>query len=236
MESYFAGLFDGDASICIGKCRNDGFQLKVEFSQCDTIISEYITPYFTKKYVDNRDEKYTKLNCTGYRACGKNSKCVLELMFRYAIIKVPQAKTGLEYLPLIGIHGEEHKVIRKSYYDKMKSLNKDKSYHKPFERLNEQYIAGLFDAEGCVSICFSKTGKRRWYFQIVQQTDPKILDHITIFLGYGTQSAGYGRWRVASKKNFLDFEKRIGPYLIIKKPDLNRHKEELFPEINQENK
>jgi len=100
---YFAGFCDGDASICIGKCR-DGYQLKFELTQCnrdflDNVISSVTK--FGKIYKDSRDYKYLTENASTLRLCGAISEKVMHVMKEYSIIKYKQAEVALEYIPLI---------------------------------------------------------------------------------------------------------------------------------------
>lgn len=221
MESYIAGLLDGDGTICIGKCNND-YQLKVELSQCNRDIFEAVKSYFPKKYEDARDYKYTKENCVGYRVCGKRTDIVIELMLKYSIIKFPQAQLAKLYWDNIHVKGKKEE--RKECYERMHMLNLNKTYPKPFERMCDEYIAGLFDAEGCVSFRFDKTGKLKWYVQLVQVSAPDVIDNLIIYFKFGSQTSGKGRWRFYSKANFIIFYNKIRPFSIVKAGDLDNLK------------
>lgn len=87
-KSYIAGFCDGDGSICIGKC-NDGFLLKVEFTQCNKEYLDKINEYFENKgklYIDKR-KKYNHEQAYQLRYCGAKAKPILEIMAEHAVLE-----------------------------------------------------------------------------------------------------------------------------------------------------
>lgn len=216
-KSYLAGFFDGDGSICIGKCRNDGFQLKVEITQCNRSFIEQIAQRFTGKvYEDTRRDKYIHEQACQMRVCGINAEPLLHVIEEYAIIKSPQATLGLQYLLFVnkpGFHEE-----RQRFYITMKEMNKDKtSYDKRYTNINDAYIAGLFDAEGNVYNANVK-GKHRYYVKITQKSDPQLLCHMQAYLGCGkiAPSEPY-RLVFHSRSDIIKFWKHVEPYLLLKR-------------------
>jgi len=215
-KSYIAGFCDGDGCICIGKCRNDGFQLKFEITQCNLDFLQKIDILMESKgkfYADKRKGKYTAEKASSLRICGKKSMPLLILMRDFAVIKSEQAKLALNYLPLIKKHGMHEE--RKVFYEKMQLLNEDKTaYEKDYSKINDAYIAGLFDAEGNVHL---NPECKSYYVKITQKSDPILLVHIQEHLTFGNivQSENY-RIRFYSRANILAFHERVKQYLRIK--------------------
>jgi hypothetical protein len=203
-KSYIAGMFDGDGSILIAKIPL-GFQLKVELSQCDKSYLEGINQHFDNTgslYEDTRSDKYVGENCWKLRFTGEACTHVLDLMKHYSIIKYKQAELALEYLQLQ--HKQGMYEERESIYQKMKNFNKFKLYTKPYERLNNAYISGLFDAEGNVYI--GDGNKFKYYVKITQKCDEELISKMKDYLGFGriSPSEKY-RLRFFSKADIFAF-------------------------------
>lgn len=203
-KSYLAGMFDGDGSILIAKIPK-GFQLKVELSQCDKDYLVEINKQFEgvgSLYEDTRSEKYAGENCWKLRFTGEACTHVLNLMKNHSIIKYKQAELALEYLECQ--HQNNMYEARHHMYKKMKNLNKFKMYTKPYERLNNAYISGLFDAEGNVYI--GNGHKLKYYVKITQKCDEELITKIKDYLGFGkiSPSEKY-RLRFFSKSDIFAF-------------------------------
>lgn len=215
-ESYVAGFCDGDGSICIGKCR-DGFQFKVEFTQCSSAFLKKMNATLGsvgKMYEDARHDKYTKETATQLRLCGLATIPLLHVMSCHAIIKAPQACLGMRYLELARQPGLYE--VREEMWHQMKAMNKDKSsYDKDYSRINAAYIAGLFDAEG--NVYLSANGKK-YYVKITQKCDAMLIKRIQAFLGFGHISASEPyRLRFHNKNDIHLFWEYTRPYLNTKK-------------------
>lgn len=214
--SYIAGFCDGDGSICIGKC-NTGFQLKVEFTQCNKMFIEALNGHFDnigKLYVDSR-KKYVNEQAYSLRFCGHKAKSVLQLVADYGVIKAPQAKLAIEFLDLVNKPNLRDK--KEEYCQRIKSMNDDKlSYEKDYTKVNDAYIAGLFDAEGNVYIS-EPTPKFRYYVKITQKSDAVVVDKIQKYLQFGNISASEPyRIRFMSKANVNKFHNVVQEYCLIK--------------------
>ena len=228
LQSYIAGFADGDASICIGKC-NGGFQLKIDFTQCNKAFLVDLNGYFNgqgRLYTDLRKCKYTREQASSLRFCGIKAFPVLELMKTNAIIKAEQAKYAIQFLSLI--NKQDKYDEKESFYKKMKELNANKqSYTKDYSRINEAYIAGLFDAEGNVYCAFKN--RLKFYVKITQKSDPMLLVHIRDYLGFGNipQSEQF-RLKFHSKPNIQSFYETVSNHSCIKKENLKH----LLQQIN----
>ena len=188
---YIAGVIDGDGSInmsMVGPPGKQGYLLKIEVTQCDIKYLERMNASLGgggKLYTDKRNAKYKHESAHTLRFCGKSGKEVFEIVANHGIMKSPQAKLALKFLdiPRMG-HKDEKEACRLQ----MRELNADKSYTKKFERLNDAYIAGLYDAEGDVR-AESKDGHVRRRVRITQQSDPMMAAKIAEYFGYGTVRA-----------------------------------------------
>ena len=194
----------------------------VDIHQCNAEFLELLNEYFEghgRTYVDGRAEKYLTENASKLRFAGKKTIPILTLMSNCGIIKAEQAAVALEYIPLVKAQSRE--ADKERLYQKMKALNKDKSsYEKPYGRLNDAYIAGIFDAEG--NVYLNQTGpKLKYYVKITQKCDPGLMDHIQRHLGYGCiyKSEPF-RIRFESQWAILDFHERLVGHLHIKKSKL----------------
>lgn len=187
--AYIAGFVDGDGSIFINRIR-DGFQLMVSITQCHQQLLKEMNHFFETKgelWRDMRAEKYTRESASSLRFCGKQTVPILEACASHGIIKSEQANLALEFIPLINQPGTKQQ--KQEMCQKMKALNKDKTaYRKPYGRLCNAYIAGLYDAEGCVYSREMGT-KVKFYIKITQKSDPMLLQQIRAFLGYGNIAA-----------------------------------------------
>lgn len=216
-NSYIAGFFDGDGSICIGKCKG-GFQLKAEITQCnETFLNQLNTIFKGKLYKDHRKDKYNKESAFHLRMCGAVASPILKLVEEFGIIKSPQASIALRYLS--HAHQQGMYEIRSSFYATMQSMNRDKSsYPKVYSPLNSAYIAGLFDAEGNVYNAIIKN-KHKYYVKITQKSDPLLLVRIQEFLGAGKIPASESyRLIFYSKTDIAKLWDAVKPYIVNKKP------------------
>ncbi len=221
LKSYIAGFCDGDGSICIGKCTR-GFQLKLEFTQCNKEFLNKINELFQTDghiYTDSRSEKYISENASSLRFCGLKALPFLNIVKDYGIIKAKQAELGIEFSSLI--NKQNIHEMKLEYYNKMKSHNADKkSYEKDYNRINNAYIAGLFDAEGNV---YLNLIKNKYYVKITQRSDPLLLENIKKFLGYGNISKSENdRLRFHSKINIKKFYNDVIPFCLIKADELSK--------------
>ena len=142
---YLGGLFDGDGSFVIQELKT-GFQMFVILAQSVTNILELLVIKYGGKISHNTNAKTeTNRNQYSYRVCGKFAQDLLFDLARGCIMKKHQAETCLKFLPLIGkVNMTSEKKILCS---RVKLLNShDIDVVKPYEDLNDDYLAGLFDA------------------------------------------------------------------------------------------
>lgn len=211
---YLGGIWDGDGTITI--CGKDGsYILQVSFSQAfPSFLDEVQKVFGGKVYICKKPDKESCKQLYGYRICGKEAFYILKVLEKGCIIKYNQVKLALEYIDLVNKNGMND--IREKYSREIRDLNKHKYYEvdKPYEKINDAYIAGLFDAEGC--ICVSLKNKRLIRIKISQKNEPNVLYFIKEYFGYGEVDKKNSIWYVLTKSFRLDFMKRVYPYLIVK--------------------
>lgn len=211
---YLGGMWDGDGTITI--CGKEGsYILQVSFAQAfPKFLDEVQKVFGGKVYICKEPDKESCKQMYGYRVCGKEAFYILKVLEQGCIIKYNQVKLALEYIDLIDKPGMNE--IRAEYSKQIRELNEHKYYEveKPYERVCDSYIAGIFDAEGCVGVSIPK--KSLVYIKISQRNDPNILYSIKYYLGYGSVDKDENIWYINDKNNRLDFMERLYPYLIVK--------------------
>lgn len=85
--------------------------------------------------------------------------------------------------------------------------------------MDDSYVAGFFDGEGCISI-YPKDGRMYVKFRLANECK-EVLEEIKDFLGYGGfASERANQLSIAYYPNCLDFARRLSPYLIVKKEQM----------------
>ena len=212
-DAYIAGVFDGDGSVNVTIVRAGtrvGYVAKAEISQCNREFLEKMNAVFDHAgvvYADPRSAKYNRETNYSLRFVGKKARAILHLVERHAILKAEQARLvlGMLDLPRLG-HGDAKECIRA----RVSELNAHVPSTKPFERMCDAYIAGLFDAEGNVYI---GPGRRR-YVKITQVSEPDILGHVQAHVECGHVDAT--TWKAYSSRNIEDFVRRVLPFAFLK--------------------
>jgi hypothetical protein len=205
-KQYLSGFFDGDGSIGLEKQGTSGYTLRIKFSQSneDFINTiQRIYPYL-KKYGDVRDSN----SRTEYqlRAAGSQIEPLIDDLLPYSILKYEQLLEAKKYFQLIKVQNK--KTEKEEIYNKLKSLKKHSTL-KPYERLTIPYIAGLFDAEGCV-----KLYENDLTIGISQKSDTIILQKIAEMYNNTNAISNYSvRFYSSNCKQLLE---DILPYTIYK--------------------
>lgn len=223
--SYIAGFIDGDGCIFIRKI-TDGYQSGFTITQCRTNILQIIRYHFGGSItssanrndkiinlMDEANEYYHKHNVRNqYNLLIRNNEyqVLLDYLRNSFIIKENQYKCLYEFNKLANLQNKYEE--KEELYSKCSCLNKTSEVDELYlARLNIEYIAGLFDAEGCIYI---KNNSFSFCISIAQKNHPKILYEIVKFLGFGKVETY--EFKIYKKVDCLKFIQLIIPHLIVK--------------------
>lgn len=232
-SSYLGGFIDGDGTVFMNKANatDDGYCTGLGISQCRTNILRIIQYHFggiigkderygihNEKDKDGIFDKFNRRLVYTYVCRGIYKKYLVDVLKEGIILKEENIDVLLknrEYENRPGYHTE-----RTYLYEKMKMLNSKvvkPSYN--FSKMNIEYIAGLFDAEGfCYLGKSSKTERytRSVYMKITQKNHPMVIDEIFKFIGFGKIDPEGYIYRVQGSKECIRFIELIESHLIVK--------------------
>jgi hypothetical protein len=200
---YLAGMMDGDGSFsCAIKYPN---YVKVEISQCDFLVIYLIQkkfPGLITKVVGNEQKR------NQYKITYVNSSAlpILEFIKEYLLLKKEQCMLCIENINTM--RNIENVDILKENAENIIKLNKNHNEKTILDTINWEYIAGLFDAEGCVIAS-------KCQVSITQKNSHELLEKIAKFIGYG--KVRYPRYYIEKKSSVYHFFSEINKYLIVKK-------------------
>ncbi len=177
--SYLAGFFDGDGSIYISSgC------LHINFSQCVlNVLLQIQRKYggtifkYVREYRENNRAEYS------LKICGEDCRKILNVLKETSILKVERILYGIQYLDYNNklMSDEKQKII-----DSLKRSNEKKTEDDQYmDRINWNYICGIFDAEGCISINYQNVMKGICIMpclSIAQKYVPNFMNHLQIFM------------------------------------------------------
>lgn len=226
MKQFFAGVFDGDGTIGLyeSSLRTSVSQSSIDDNPPPLLVA-FMNAYDGSicKYSRLREGKYGVHKpeyC--FTLFGKECKPLLEVIETYGIIKAPQAKLALECLKR-GTNRESSKKIFLSGDDKkffVEAFSNEKKKYKdvPIDesKVTDAWIAGVFEAEGCV-------GYRNFdidlYMTFTQHNCIAILHKINEKLGGSGNKIDSGQLTFCGK-NMLPVINRIEHLLIGKKKQI----------------
>lgn len=186
-NKYIGGLFDGDGSVYIAKIK-DGYQLQVNFTQCYFPICKLLQIKYGGTIFKNLKKNDNGRDYFSFRICGLKLKDLLNDLEEGCIMKLNQVRLAKKFMTMIKKENNEEKH---NIYLEMKKLNKNKDglaeYKKNFEydKIDIDYICGLFDAEGYIGICEYDNSYKLSQIQITQKSNNYILNEIKAFFKYG---------------------------------------------------
>ena len=224
--SFIAGFIDGDGCIFIRKIK-DGYQSGISITQCRTNILQIIRYHFggnittslvrnAKSKSDlNGDDYYDKYNVRNqYNLLIRSNEysLILDYIKHNMVIKNGQINCLDHFSRLANQPNKNeektdlHAIC--SDYNK-KCLNNDIN----FQNITIEYIAGLFDAEGCFYICLKTFSKS--YISITQKNHPIVLECIPTLLGFGTIDCE-NKFKIYKQSDCLKFIQLVKTHLIVK--------------------
>jgi len=227
--SYIAGFIDGDGCIFIRKIK-DGYQSGISITQCRTNILQIIRYHFggsitsstnrNNKIINLLDENnqyYYKYNIRNqYNLIIRNNEYqrLLDYLHNSFIIKEEQYNCLTQFSKYTNLQNKYEE--KEELYINCSGLNQQSILNEEYlQRLNIEYISGLFDAEGCLYINKNKTcDNYKFYISISQKNHPKILFEIINFLGFGNVEKY--KLLIYKKADCLNFIQLVKSYLIVK--------------------
>lgn len=265
--SYISGFIDGDGCIFIRKI-TDGYQSGFSISQCRTNILQIIRYHFGGTITSSKnrndkiinlmdDEYYNKYNIRNqYNLLIRNNeyKILLTYLNESFIIKENQYQNLYEFNKIANL--QNNNELKEQLHVTCSNLNTicfvNENY---FKRLNDEYISGLFDAEGCFYI---NNNNFTFRISISQKNHPLLLHEIVKYLGFGTVELQTS-FKIYNKLDCLKFIRIVKNNLIVKynqavafeifleTNDINikeqmfaicnreKHEIEIFSDLNQNN-
>jgi len=226
--SYIAGFIDGDGCIFIRKIK-DGYQSGITITQCRTNILQVIRYHFggsisssqnrndkiNDLMVDNNMEifhKHNKRNQYNLIIRSNEYEILLNYIKDYIIIKQPQIQCLYKINKFV--HLPNKKEEKEQLYQICLNIKKEKIIdNSHFNKMNIEYIQGLFDAEGCIFIDIKNMNNYR--ISIAQKNYLDILYEIQKFLNFGSVKECC-KYVIYNKNDCLKFINLIKNGLIVK--------------------
>ena len=269
--SYLSGLIDGDGCIFIRKIKN-GYQSGITLTQCRTNILQIIRYHFggsitSSSKRNNKTEdimndennyysKYNKRNQYNLLIRSNEYKFLLDYITNFIVIKKQQIDCVNK---IYNLANSNNCVIEKEeLYKKCNKFNKIHSLDLcNLNKINNEYISGLFDAEGCFYI--NPKNLTKFYISITQKNNPIVLENILNKLGFGIIDSEK-KFKIYKKEDCIKFIHLIKNNLVVKynqatafekflqtdnsliKEEMykicneEKHKTEHFTDLNQSNK
>lgn len=224
--SYIAGLIDGDGCIFIRKI-SDGYQSGFTITQCRTNVLQIIRYHFggnitssinrNNKTINiinsnNYIDKYNKRNQYNLLIRSNEYSLLLNFIKNNMVIKHLQIDCLNKFLQLVNLPNKSEQ--KEELYKKCSDCNKKVLPNTiNFKNITNEYIAGLFDAEGCFYICLKNPNK--FYISITQKNNPDVLVFMSQLLGFGNIDSEK-KFKIYKRSDCLQFIQLVKPYLIVK--------------------
>ena len=224
--SYIAGFIDGDGCIFIRKI-SDGFQSGITITQCRTNILQIIRYHFGGSITSSKNrndkienimdekkfyDKHTQRNQYNLLIRSNEYSLLLKYIKNNMVIKNCQISYLNQFLKLVNLQNKSEE--KEELYMKCSDYNKLKiSNNINFGNITIEYIAGLFDAEGCFYICLKKFSKS--YISITQKNNPDVLVYISEFLSFGNIDCE-DKFKIYKQSDCLKFIQLVKEHLIVK--------------------
>ena len=223
--SYISGFIDGDGCIFIRKI-TDGYQSGFTITQCRTNILQVIRYHFggsitssenrnnkVENMMDKNNEyihKHNVRNQFNLLIRSNDYQILMDYLKESFIIKKKQFNCLYEFNKIANL---PNKIEEKEKLYKLCSENNviTNVVNDSLQKINIEYIAGLFDAEGCLFINKNFTDIN---ITIAQKNHPIVLHEIVKFLGFG--NVYNYRYEIHKKTDCLKFIQSVKNHLIVK--------------------
>lgn len=225
-DSYIAGLFDGDGTILYTK---QSLIPRIEISQCDPYAIFALYKQFGGSIISvipkNKNAR------PQYKYHISKSEKLINCLRNNCIIKEQRADNVYKLFNSLNKKDKDYNIelLRGLFlsYEKTRKIYTPTSLSMYSERINEEYIAGLFDAEGCIRI-IKRNNSLSVGCTITQRSNPEILSKIREFYidKYDLKfSITTQRLILYSYDNINQFICSIDKYIIIKKEQIECFKD-----------
>lgn len=206
---YVGGFMDGDGCIHATADR----KIVVSISQAQQSSIPVILTFLQNHYgegvllhVPAKLKNHRDMHVL--RFYGQNALGILQDIADYGIVKRDQAASAIKFLRKDIKFEEVHSLLSSA-----KNLADYQSVSILTERLTPAYIAGLFDAEGCVGV----KGQTSIVVQLSQKQSPVLLEEITKLHG-GSVIAD--ERMLSGGENAIRFLELIKPFCVHKLPQI----------------
>jgi hypothetical protein len=160
----------------------------------------------------NYYDKYTQRNQYNLLIRSNEYSLLLKFIKNNMVIKNGQINCLNDFLQLVNSQNKSEE--KEELHMKCSNYNKQKiSNNIIFGNITIEYIAGLFDAEGCFYICLKKFSKS--YISITQKNNPLVLVYISEFLGLGNIDCE-NKFKIYKQSDCLKFIQLVKEHLIVK--------------------
>ena len=226
--SYIAGFIDGDGCIFIRKIK-DGYQSGIQITQCRTNILQVIRYHFGGTITSNTNRnnklfnilnkkdnyiyKYNVRNQYNLLIRSDEYQVILNYIKNNIIIKQIQINSLYEFNKIVNLQNKLKEKEELFNICNQNNLNHSVNNIIDVNKLNIEYIAGLFDAEGCLYI---STDLKKYKISISQKNHPYILHKIKEFLGFGLVCSKNINYIINNKIDCLQFISLIKNNIIVK--------------------
>lgn len=209
---YISAMFDGDGSVGVYKTR-----LRVAFYQSSNTgipdVLLFIQKRFGGRLHSSKRRKSHKIEHS-LKFTGERSQALLTHLGAHSILKRDQILEAVKFCELI--HVKDTSKQRDEIAQKLKSLKQQdvlKEVDISVDKLTPAYMAGIFDAEGCIQLT---SGSIR--LQITQFNCPRFLEALVNKYQCGDIQE-QGQFRVYAVHAFRIIEQLL-PFSIVKKEQL----------------
>lgn len=223
-EKYIAGMIDGDGTITItrdthGRASGYNGNIILSLDQCDpSVILLLYTKYGGTYELKQVGSKQNSRNRHRWVMSGPRAIQMIDAIFPHLILKKKRADLAKRYWELKNSNETTHAEIDAIFKEnkKLQELDQLSFEEQDHSKLNDEYIAGLFDAEGCVDVY-----PHSFALTLVQKMRPEILHAIVKYyqMGYVYDNI---YWRIGTMSDIRVIGNKMLPIVIVKHAQLEK--------------
>jgi hypothetical protein len=218
---YMAGLIDGDGSITVRRetqGRSSGYNgtvmLTIDLCEPSVILLLYTT--FGGTYEEKAARKENDRKQHRWTMSGPRGVQMTERILPHLILKKKRAEHALKFWEMkcsgTATNADLDTIFNEN--SEMQQLDQLSFENDDIERITDKYVAGLFDAEGCVNVY-----QHSFALTITQKMRPEILHALADVYGMGKVYENI-YWKIGTMEEFPLFSQRILEHVIVKQTQL----------------